>query len=329
MKLQTESGWKEAQLSFFSMALLVLYLSYLFFFVLLAIVVQKVGKKLKNTDSNFNLPKGPRKLPIIGNLHNLLSSQPHQKLGDLAREYGPFMHLQLGEISFIIISSPDCAREVMKTHDINFATRPQSLSSNLIAYNSTGIVSAPYGNYWRQLRKICTLELLSLKRVNSYQPIREEEFSNLVEWIASKEGSPINLTQAVLSSIYTIVSKAAFGKKFKDQEKFILAEKEILKIAAGFDLAELFPSITWMHYFTGLRPKLERVHRVVDQIMENIINEHKEAKSKGEFDQGESDEDLVDVLLKYQDGNNKEFFLTIDNIKAIIMVRIIINQMNI
>jgi len=71
------------------------------------------------------------------------------------------------------------------------------------------------------------------------------------------------------------------------------------------------------------------VHRVVDQIMENIINEHKEAQSKGEYDQGESDEDLVDVLLKYQDGNNKEFFLTIDNIKAIIMVRIIINQMNI
>ena len=311
------------------MALLVLYFSYLFSFVLLAIVVLKIGKKLKNTDSTFNLPKGPRKLPIIGNIHNLLSSQPHRKLSDLAKEYGPLMHLQLGEISFIVISSPDCAREVMKTHDINFATRPQGLSSDLIAYNSTGIVSAPYGNYWRQLRKICTLELLSLKRVNSYRPIREEELSNLVKWIALERESPINLTQAVLSSIYTIVSKSAFGKKFKDQEKFISAEKEILKIAAGFDLAELFPSITWMHYFTGLRPKLERVHRVVDQIMENIIDEHKEAKSKGEFDQGESDEDLVDVLLKYQDGNNKEFFLTIDNIKAIIMVRIIINQMNI
>jgi len=313
-------------LSFFSMALLVLYLSYLCSFVLLALVAQKVGKKLKKSDSTYNLPKGPIKLPIIGNLHNLLSSQPHQKLRDLARKYGPLMHLQLGEISTVVISSPDCAREVMKTHDINFAIRPKVLASELLAYNSTGITSAPYGSYWRHLRKICTSELLSQKRVNSYQPIREEELSNLVKWIASEEGSPINLTQAVISSIYTILSKSAFGKKCKDQDKFISAVKELIKIAAGFDLAELFPSITWLHYFTGLRPNLERVHRQVDQIMENIISEHKEAKSKVNYDQGESNEDLVDVLIKYEDGNNNEFFLTKDNIKAIILVRIINNS---
>jgi len=304
------------------MALLVLYLSYLFSFVLLTIVIQKVGKKLKNTDSTFNLPKGPRKLPIIGNLHNLFSSQPHKKLRDLARKYGPLMHLQLGEISTVVISSPECAREVMKTHDINFAIRPKVLASDLISYNSTGIISSPYGNYWRQLRKICASELLSQKRVNSYQPIREEEISNLVKWIASEKGSPINFTQAVLSSIYTILSKSAFGKKCKDQDKFISAVKELIKIAAGFDLAELFPSITWLHYFTGFRPTLERVHRQVDQIMENIISEHKEAKLKANYDHDESKEDLVDVLIKYEDGNNKEFFLTKDNIKAIILVRI-------
>ncbi|XP_013459992.2 cytochrome P450 71D11 [Medicago truncatula] len=301
------------------MALLVIYLSYIFSFVLLALILQKVEKKFKNTDSTFNLPKGPIKLPIIGNLHNLLSSQPHKKLRDLARKYGPLMHLQLGEISMIVISSPDCAREVMKTHDINFAIRPKVLASDLISYNSTGIISSPYGNYWRQLRKICASELLSLKRVNSYQPIREEEFSNLVKWITSKKGSSINLTQAVLSSIYTILSKSAFGKKCNDQDKFISAVKELIKIAAGFDLEDLFPSITWLHYFTGLRPTLERVHRQVDQIMENIISEHKEAKSKANYDQGESDEDIVDVLIKYEDGNNKEFFLTKDNIKAIIL----------
>ncbi|KEH34025.1 putative cytochrome P450 [Medicago truncatula] len=301
------------------MALEVIYLSYLFSFVLLALVLQKVGKKLKKTDSTYNLPKGPIKLPIIGNLHNLLSSQPHQKLRDLARKYGPLMHLQLGQISMVVISSSDCAREVMKTHDINFAIRPPSLASVIISYNSTGIASASCGNYWRQLRKICTLELLSLKRVNSYQPIREEELSNLVKWIASKEGSPINLTQAVISIIYTIVSKAAFGKKFKDQDKFISAVKELVKVAAGFNLADFFPSITWLQYFTGLRRNLEREHLQIDQIMENIITEHKEAKSKGSYDQAETDQDLVDVLIKYEDGSNKEFFLTKDNIKAIIL----------
>ncbi|WJX37486.1 hypothetical protein P8452_25246 [Trifolium repens] len=178
------------------------------------------------------------------------------------------MHLQLGEVSTIVVSSPECASEMMKTHDIHFATRPQILATEIMTYNSTSIAFSPYGNYWRQLRKICTSELLSLKRVNSYHPIREEVLSNLVKWIASENGSPINLTEARV---------------------------------------------------TGLRPKLESFHRKTDQIFENIINDHKVAKyTKGKDDQG-VEEDLVDVLLKYEDASNQDFSLTKDNIKAIIM----------
>ncbi|RDX93268.1 Cytochrome P450 71D11, partial [Mucuna pruriens] len=301
------------------MALIFLYFSALFSFVFIALIVQKRGKKPKKTDdTTCKIPHGPRKLPIIGNIYNLLCSQPHRKLRDLALKYGPVMHLQLGEVSTIVISSPECAREVMKTHDINFATRPQILVTEIMSYNSTNIAFAPYGNYWRQLRKICTLELLSVKRVNSYQPIREEEFSNLVKWIASEEGSPINLTQAVLSSIYTIASRAAFGKKCKGQEKFISVIKKTTKVAGGFDIGDLFPSATWLQYLTGMRPKLERLRQQADQIMENIINEHKEAKSKTKDDQSEV-EDLMDALIQYEDGSKQDFSLTKSNIKAIIL----------
>jgi len=301
--------------------LLLLYLSYLFSFVLLALFVQKVGKKLKNTDSTFNLPKGPRKLPIIGNIHNLLSTQPHRKLSELAKKYGTLMHLQLGEVSTIVISSAEFAREVMKTHDIHFATRPKVLAIEIMSYNSTSIAFSPYGNYWKQLRKVCTMELLSLKRVKSFQPIREEVFSNLIKSFASENGSPINFTEAVISSIYTIVSRAAFGNKCKDQEKIISVIKESVKSAGGFDLGDLFPSSKWLQYVTGLRPMIEKFHRQTDEIFENIIDEHKRAKyTKVKGDQGEVAEDLVDVLLKYEDGSDQDFSLTKDNIKAIILV---------
>ncbi|KEH34015.1 putative cytochrome P450 [Medicago truncatula] len=227
------------------------------------------------------------------------------------------MHLQLGEVSTIVISSTEFAREVMKTHDIHFATRPQILATEIMSYNSTNIAFSPYGNYWRQLRKICTLELLSLKRVNSYQPIREEVFSNLVKTIASQNGSPFNLTEAVISSIYTIVSRAAFGNECRDQEKFISVVKQTLKIAGGFNLGDLFPSSKWLQHVTGIRPKLEKFHRQNDEMFENIIDEHKKAKYTNA--QGKVVEDLVDILLKYEDGSDQDFFLTKDNIKAIIL----------
>ncbi|XP_014519373.1 cytochrome P450 71D11-like [Vigna radiata var. radiata] len=294
-----------------------LFLSFLLFMIL----ALKIGTNLKKTHSSPNIPPGPLKLPVIGNIHNLLSTTPHRKLRDLAQIYGPLMHLQLGEVFTIIVSSPEYAKEIMKTHDLIFASRPTILASDILSYQSTNIIFAPYGNYWRQLRKICTVELFTQKRVSSFQPIREEVLTHLVKMIDSHKGSPFNLTEAVLSSVYNIMSRAAFGMKCKDQEEFISAMKEAVESGSGFNIGDLFPSAKWLQIVTGLRPKLERLHGQVDRILGDIISEHKEAKSKGKGGQGEAEEDLVDVLLKFQDGNesNKDICLTIDNIKAIIL----------
>ncbi|WVZ12915.1 hypothetical protein V8G54_017445 [Vigna mungo] len=290
-------------------------------FFLFMILALKIGTNLKKTESSQKIPPAPWKLPVIGNIHNLLSSAPHRKLRDLAKIYGPLMRLQLGEVFTIIVSSPEYAKEIMKTHDLIFASRPTILASDIMAYDSTDIMFSPYGKYWRQLRKICTLELFTHKRVNSFNPIREEELTNLVKMIDSHKGSPFNLTEALLSSVYNIISRVAFGMKCKDQEEFISVLNEAITVGSGFNIGDLFPSAKWLQLLSGLRPKIERLHQQLDHILEGIINEHKEAKSKAREGHGEAQEDLVDVLLKFQDDNdsNQDIYLTNNNIKAIIL----------
>ncbi|BBN69624.1 cytochrome P450, family 71 subfamily B, polypeptide 7 [Prunus dulcis] len=260
----------------------------------------KGRSEAKPSYSASNLPPGPWKLPVIGNLHQLAGSLPHHRLRDLAKKYGPLMHLKLGEVSAVVVSSAEFAKEA------------PILAAKILSYDSTNIGFAPYGDYWRQLRKICTLELLSPKRVQGFRPIREEEAMNLIEWIALREGSPINLTEEIYSSTYTVTSRAAFGKKNKDHEKFIYAVKETIKVAAGFDLADVFPSVKLLN--------LIRLHKETDRIMEDIIKEHKKDRATSDCGEGEAEEDLVDVLLKFHErGNGFEFSLTTDNIKAVIL----------
>ena len=293
-------------------------------FLLFIYLLKRLGKPSRTTHPAPNLPPGPWKLPIIGNMHQLVGSLPHHSLRNLAKKHGPLMHLQLGEVSAIVVSSREMAKEVMKTHDIIFSQRPCILAASIVSYDCTDIAFAPYGDYWRQIRKISILELLSAKRVQSFRSVREEEVLNLVRSISSQEGVSINLTESIFSLTFSIISRAAFGKKCKDQEAFSVTLEKFAGSGGGFTIADVFPSIKLLHVVSGIRHKLEKIHKKLDTILENIINEHKARSEASEISEAEVDEDLVDVLLKVQKQGDLEFPLTTDNIKAILLVSILI-----
>ncbi|OVA19030.1 Cytochrome P450 [Macleaya cordata] len=299
--------------------------SVLLAFLLFLFMVMKKGMKGSNTQNpNSKLPPGPPKLPLIGNLHNMLGGLlPHHTLRDLSKKYGPLMHLQLGEVSAVVVSSPKVAEQFLKTHDLNFADRPQLLAANVVFHGCTDVAFASYGNYWRQMRKIAVLEFLSTKRVNSFRSIREEEVSNMIQSISLMAGLPINLTEIIYSLTNDITSRAAFGKKCKEKEAFISAMREVSKLAAGLDVSDLFPSLKFLHVLSGTKPKLEWAHRKVDKILNDIINDHRENRtstiSKPNRGHDQLEEDLVDVLLRLQESATLEPPVTTDNLKAFIL----------
>lgn len=291
-------------------------ISLLFSFFLFLFILIKTLKKSNACNSTLKLPPGPPQLPLIGNLHNLLGSLTHQILRDLANKYGPLMYLKLGQLPTVIVSSPQTAMEFMKTHDIVFAQRPISLVSTVLFYNSTGIVFSPNGDYWRQLRKICIMELLSPKRVQKFRSIREEEVSNLIRSLYSNGNSPVNLSKKIFSLTYGITGRAALGEKNRDQDEFIALVEVILKVVAGFSVAELYPSVKFLQVISGSRPRLEKMHKKMDMLLERIVDEHKKERTRRKT----VEEDLVDVLLRIQKHGELEFPLTDNNIKAVIWV---------
>jgi cytochrome P450 len=285
---------------------------------LLLFIVIKITCKSKAKKTNSKLPPGPRKLPLIGNIHQL-GALPHQSLAKLAQQYGPLMHMKLGELSCIVVSSQEMAKEVMKTHDLNFANRPPLLAAEIITYGYKGMTFSPHGSYWRQMRKICTMELLSQKRVESFRLQREEEIENLVKDITLSEGSPINISEKLDSFAYGLTSRTAFGAQIEGKEKYRKLMKDVSKMAGGFSLADLFPSIGILQVLTGLRQGIEKLHREMDEILENVVRNHKQ-KNLETRDKEEIGEDLVDVLLKLQKDSDLEHPLLDNVVKATILV---------
>ncbi|KAK8943201.1 Premnaspirodiene oxygenase [Platanthera zijinensis] len=262
-----------------------------------------------------NLPPGPWKLPIIGNVHQLIGEHPHRRLRSLANTYGPLLHLKLGEINLIVITSAELVREVFKTHDLKFASRPKLAAGKIILYDNADFGLAPYGKVWSQLRKICTVELLSQKRVKSFAFIREEEGRNLVEKIRAEAGSPVNLSKLISYSANTGIARAVFGKDNPHKESFLLGVKKTFKYLSGFEMVDMLPSWSFLAEITGSASGMMKVHRELDAIVREIIEEH-QAKN---FEEDDVDEDLVDVLLRLQKHGQLDFSLTIENIKGVIL----------
>lgn len=290
-------------------------------------------KRSTNSRRCAKLPPGPRKLPLIGNLHQLSGSTPHRRLRELAGKYGPIMHVQLGEVPAVIISSPEAAREVMKTHDLVFATRPEILISKIVGYDSSHIAFCPYGDLWRQLRKICVLELLSARRVQSFESIRAGEAEALFSRISSSSAAagqttPVNLSQMIYSFTNNVTALATFGEKSKHQERFMNAMKKITELAGGFDLPDIFPSLTFLHSFGGAKSEIIKVHRQVDGLLDDIIDEHRARRKNDETVASKAMEDLVDVLLRVQQSSDLEVPITLNTIKAVILVCILLDLTN-
>ncbi|CAN0880816.1 Cytochrome P450 726A27 [Linum grandiflorum] len=160
-------------------------------------------------------PPGPWKLPIIGNLHQMTSGNllPHHRLRDLATKYGPLMHLQLGEVSTVVVSSAELAKEFLQTNDFNFGTRPYLPSAHTIFYQGRDVAFGN-GKYWKHMRKICVQELLAANRVKSLVPIIEQEVHQLVTSIGRHQSSAVNIDGMLVSLGYSLISRAAFGKHF-------------------------------------------------------------------------------------------------------------------
>ncbi|GFP94166.1 cytochrome p450 cyp736a12 [Phtheirospermum japonicum] len=276
-------------------------------------------QKLLSPKNKKNLPPGPRSLPILGHFH-LLGKNPHQDLHSLARKYGPIMGLRFGSTPTIVVSSPAIAELVLKTHDLVFASRPDSQASKHVSYGQRNLVFGKYGPYWRDMRKLCTLELLSNLRISQFQAMRWAELGILVSSLkrAAKNGETVDLSASISGLSGDMNCLMIFGKKYADSDlgergfKDVIAET--VEIGAKFNLADYFPYIEVLD-LQGMNRRMKELSRIFDGFLEKIIDEHVQNKKAGKND---GTEDFVDTMMSIMESGEAGFEFDLRNVKAVL-----------
>ncbi|KAJ1696593.1 hypothetical protein LUZ63_005105 [Rhynchospora breviuscula] len=273
--------------------------------------------KHRTASKYLRLPPGPSPLPIIGNLHCLIGSPLHHAIRDLSQQYGPLLLLQLGETPTVIASSIEATREILKIHDINFASRPISPTVRILSGGGKGIAFTTYGEHWRHVRKICAVELFSNKRVQSLRSIREEEVNNLTQSISisASSGELINLQKVLTTLANDITVKTIIGSKCKDADVFLKELDKMLELASGFSLVDLYPSSRLLRLISTGLDEAKRCHERLHRFLDGIIEQKREREAT--LGDGIS-EDFLSVLLRIHDKDTEQISLDINSVKTII-----------
>ncbi|MBA0773112.1 hypothetical protein Gotri_008412, partial [Gossypium trilobum] len=274
---------------------------------------------------NLLLPPSPPKLPIIGNLHNI-GRYPHRSLKSLAQRFGPLMSLRFGNVPILVVSSADAASEIKKTHDLTFVNRPKCSLFQKLLYDYKDVASAPYGEYRRQMKSICVLNLLSNRRDQSYRGVREEETALAVEKIEKSSSlcSPVNLSELFSATTTNVICRIALGRKYsEDTNKFGKLLNEFTELLGTPDVGDYLPWLAWLSHVNGLHGKAEKVAKELDEFRDGVLEEHMNRHDRHLNDhagiQGEYQKDFVDILLEIQRENTVGFPLEKISIKALIL----------
>ncbi|GMY28748.1 cytochrome P450 81C13-like isoform X1 [Fagus crenata] len=237
---------------------------------------------------NKNLPPTPFSLPIIGHLH-LLKQPLLQALETLPLKYGPILSLKFGSRSILVVSSPSAVEECFTKNDIIFANRPHIMVRDLLTYNSTNPIWAPYGHLWRNLRRVANIEIFSNINLQKSSIIREEEVYSVLRQVykvSNTEPQKVDLRYLLSLLVSNIIMRMVVGKPCVGNEvESMDAGKELLKefkekffSNLEMNICDFFPILRWVGY-KGLEKNMIRLQRKRDEVLRCLIEEINQKKT--------------------------------------------------
>ncbi|KAI4303754.1 hypothetical protein MLD38_039350 [Melastoma candidum] len=251
---------------------------------------------------------GPSGVPFIGQALVFTRSLAHRELSLLAVKPGlkKLMAFSVGFTRFVISSHPDTARDILNSSA--FADRPVKESAyGLMFHRAMGF--APFGEYWRNLRRISATHLFSPRRIAAFGNIRGEIGLDMVREIdrLMLENGAVKVREILHFGSLNNVMATVFGKRYDfrgggrcpgDAVELEGMVREGYELLGMFNWGDHLPLLGWLD-LQGVRRRSKVLVERVNLFVGKIVEERKACKKA--WDDEEDDDDgsgyFVDVLL--------------------------------
>lgn len=274
------------------------YLVIIFTFSILLLIKFLIPTNKTNQKNHSKLPPGPSPLPIIGNLLKL-GNKPHHSLANLSNIHGPIMTLKLGQVTTVVISSADIAKEVLQTHDTLLSNRTVPDALSVLNHDQYSLSFMRVSPRWRDLRKICNNQLFANKTLDSSQALRRRKLQDLLDDIkkCSEIEEAVDIGRVAFMTTINLLSNTFFSADFVHSAEEAGEYKEIvvsiLKEVGAPNLSDFFPMLK-VFDLQGIRRRSVISVKKVLSIFRRFVGERlKLREGTGSI----GNDDVLDALL--------------------------------
>ncbi|KAH7863438.1 hypothetical protein Vadar_017573 [Vaccinium darrowii] len=247
----------------------------------------------KQQQQHGPIPGGPRGFPVIGSM-NLMCGLAHHQIAAAADKFNAkrLLAFSLGETRVIATCNPDVAKEILNSSV--FADRPVKESAYGLMFNRA-IGFAPYGVYWRTLRRIAATHLFCPKQIKASESQRFEIARQLVAMLGASPTRDIRVREALKHASLNNMMCSVFGRKYR----LDTSNPEVNELRELVDQGyELLGALNWSDHLPWIadldlqqiRFRCSKLLPKVNRFVSRIIAEHRAQP-------GQLNRDFVDVLL--------------------------------
>ncbi|KAK1380568.1 hypothetical protein POM88_027312 [Heracleum sosnowskyi] len=213
-------------------------------------------------------------------------------LAALKQKYGPVVWLNLGPVKTMVIPSAGAAEELFKNHDLSFADRSINDSMRSHEFYKSSMVLCAFSIYWRTLRRICTVELFSTKRISETVLIRQKCVDKMLLWIEKEAekgaNGGIEVLKFVFPATFNLIGNLTVSRDLMDPYSEMASEFQMA--LSGFSECLGSPNIS------DFAEWVWRIKQLLGLESDNEVSE-----DKSDFEAGlvnnDSDSDYLDNLF--------------------------------